>query len=242
MKKILMLLLLVSINSDLSAQENDQPYITSESLFVWARNGMNVRSGPGTNYQIVDGLQYGDEVQMISRTDVSYNINPFPEIDTSSKKFGGELVGPIILYGEWMKIKSPNGKIGYAVSQYLIALKPAKSKSMYGRIDLNIQSIDTLYHSWQKLDGPGLQTSIQSNYNDGIKTSEYNEGKWGAVSTNFTGYTMAEVFVMMEVKGEAMTIIRNWENEIQLQDDEQMCEISIMKEGDKVTYSISCSC
>ena len=71
---------------------------TTSCAYYYATTGLNVRKGPGTSYKIVDGLEKGERVAYLDKS------------------------------GNWYKVRTARGVVGYCYKSYLsaAAVKPSK--------------------------------------------------------------------------------------------------------------------
>ena len=81
-----------------TASAEKEEEVSSACAYYYATTGLNVRKGPGTNYKIVGELEKGDRVAYLGKS------------------------------GNWYKVRTNRGVVGYCYKSYLSAsaVKPAK--------------------------------------------------------------------------------------------------------------------
>ena len=229
--------------SNMGVTQNSLPDNISpnDHLFVWARNGLNVRSGPGTSFEIIDGLNYGDSVQIISKTDVSFNLALVSKVDSfhSSNNLLHN-IGNVIHYGQWVRVKLEEGAYGYVISQFLLNIRP-DLLSADEFVPLEIKSIDTIY-SGNTPNNEGLYHFMEIQYYGSVKRTDMGGSSWSETTIEFKGFTIAEVIMITQANDEDNLIQQNWKNEVKLIGLEGMCHTTITKKGGSVIYYFMCAC
>jgi|GEM_PF-3091559 len=211
------------------------PFLVNEGLanesntnkdYIWARSGLNVRSGPGTSYDIIEKLSFGDSVTVLTKTDKSYNITGIQEVDKRIHYYSRKVkTGPFILYGDWVEIYTTSGNIGYVVSQYLINVKPnvEDSSCPFEEISRDTLSIYDEITSFE--------TNVTLIYKYGIKR-DIAAGKCYMEQYVLPEYTIQQAFVMlMNSRVKNLKVIKNWPNELVLGDGSMYNYYFNMKDG-----------
>lgn len=216
-------------------------YNIGDKLFVWARSGLNIRKTPSINSNKLDRVLFGDSVWVIGKTEIEYNVLGIANHDHEGRK----RVNDVIFYGNWIKVKSQNGLIGYVIDQYLIRVKPyTKDHHEFGVLPINELSRDTLYHSENFSDGEGLNFIIEVIYEFGIKETVKSGGVWNSSSLVFDGFSIEEALILLNYDSSKykLKVETNWKNKLKFNDEDGICGIEVEKIDSMVTVKMSCSC
>ncbi len=101
-------------------------YNVSDTLYAWAKNGLNLRKRPTEDSEILSRLNYGAEVSVLYQEEViPYN---YTFIKAQKRPYENAILPPVILYGYWIKIRSGNAE-GYVFSGLLLKYKPYIEKN-----------------------------------------------------------------------------------------------------------------
>ncbi|MDF1694820.1 MAG: SH3 domain-containing protein [Saprospiraceae bacterium] len=211
--------------------------------YVWARDGLNVRSGPGTNYEIIATLNFGDSIEVVRKTAKKCNIYAVSKVDTNYYYSENETVGPLILYGEWIQIKTNTGKEGFVINQYILKVKPhlTNNEKNWMLIDMPLESTDSSFF-YNANEGELMWNEIVHRYEGNVVQIESRGNVWWQTEIEFDGYTFQEVIVIMNIEDETTLVLRNWKEEVELIEEGQICNIFLVKKGSKIIYMESCSC
>ena len=122
----------------------DAPPSSSSTVYRTTASTLNMRSGPGTSYKVIAKLKKGTGCTILKSS------------------------------GNWRKVKTLKGKIGWVSRTYLTANATAKVTASA----LNVRK------------GPGTSSAILGSLKRGTKvTVKYTSGNWAYVSTSkLTGY------------------------------------------------------
>lgn len=101
MKKTILLLILFQIHT----------IVAQEVLYVSAKNGLIVRSGPDKSYKKIGKLDYSEKI------DTFQSVNRFDEITDNNT----------VIKGEWYLISTKNIEQGYVFSGFLTSEEPKKN-------------------------------------------------------------------------------------------------------------------
>lgn len=233
MKQIfLVLILFITVFSPITAADN---YEVGDELYVWARSGLNLREGPSTNDKVIATLPFGEKVHIQAKTDKVYNVKMISKTHSYDPK---KKVDPLILKGNWVKVYTNEGFLGYVIDQYLLDIEyyPKKDKNQYGP-SLEIISIDTTYN--------GSDFTIKTSYPRGIEASNGTEGEsLGVGEFIFPNFTFEEAIIMIGSfeNLDTWTIGRNWKGEIIIFNDSETCTTQIFKKENQVILYTECSC
>lgn len=213
-------------------------YKTSDTLFVWASNGLHLRSKPNTNSTILTTLKFGQNVAILEKTDFKFNVssNSEPWIDNTNNK-----IDPIILYGNWVKVSVDSNLVGYVIDQYLLAIEPNGNKNEWVLKPINADTISTLK---DLPDGSHSDLVIKKTYNREITGIETTGENWGGTVYRFPGFTIEEVLVFFFFSKQEPTkylIETNNKDEI-IFTDHSCIEITIRHIGDDTTVDILGGC
>ena len=187
MIKILLLgTLLITLFKDSFCSDS---YSVGENLFIWAPNGLRLRSEPNSKSKIITILNFGKKVTIIEKTNLNFNVyyNSEPWIDTSNNK-----VDPIILYGNWVKVSVDSNLVGYVIDQYLLAIKPNGNRNEGALKPIKIDTISKLENL---PDGNHSDLVIKKTYNNEIIGIETVGENWGGSTYTFPAFTIEEVLV-----------------------------------------------
>lgn len=217
-------------------------YRIGDNLFIWAKSGLNLRVGPGTQYGVVTKLGFGADVYVTGRSSKKYNSTCVSKTDTT---YYYKSVDPLILYGNWVKVMTTKGKEGYVIDQYLLSIQPF-NKDTGGLPELNFKllSIDTVFKSPIIYDGSGLNSTVNKRYENEILVINTEGGVWGQTTITFPNLSIEEVLVILGsslYKLEDFRVIKNWNEEIILTDGE-LCSLELKVVYEGVVVKQFCSC
>lgn len=150
MKNAVLIGILVLLNSTLAFAADD--YKIGDKLYVWAKNGLNVRTGAGTDFEVLTNADFGAQVIVLEKTDVAYQLAAITKVYISQQ----DHTKPLYFDGNWVKIRTENGDEGYVIDQYLLKVKPFQKKISEKYKDdykLNIQSLSVDTISKKIVDG-----------------------------------------------------------------------------------------
>ena len=235
---ITLTLTVLSISSATTLANN---YHSGDQLYVWAKNGLNVRSGPGTEFDILDGLIFGEHITVIEKTKKSFNVLGIPGRKATQYY---AVTDPVILYGRWVKIRTTDSVEGYVIDQYLLDIQPDTSKKKYLEPNLFISSVDTLYKNTEFTDGSGRNLAILYTYVGGITRLESSGGVWGSEKYIIPNYSIEESLILLsplfnDYHNYSVTL--NWKNELRFTDNE-LCGFTITVKDGKTYFEWMCSC
>lgn len=217
-------------------------YRVGDTLYVWASNGLNLRKGPGTNFGKIAKINFGDRILINQKSNVTFNITGISQIDSIYSPLNTD---PIIFKGNWVKVTTDSGIVGFVIDQYLINLKPiGKSKEFSYRLKLEPISIDTINKRMLENEGGAYESTIKKVYSTNITEFETSGGYSGDVTFIFENYTIEEVMILFSTSlndYNGFAVHKNWENEIEFTDNE-ICTFSIKKNNSKIIFLFSCSC
>ena len=212
----------------------------SDKEYVWARSGLNVRSGPGTNFDIIEKLEFGDSITVLSETEIPYNVTGMSKVSNRQQYYSRKTtIGPYLLYGNWLEIYTQSGKIGYVISQYIIDIKPNITNEECPFEEVSRDTI-SVYDEIES-----FELSVKLKFKDGIEGSLYgNKGCYGEMFY-LPNYTIQEAFVMIlnntnSVNINRLSVEKNWPNELVLGDG--YYSISFIIKEDGVYYSMMGCC
>jgi hypothetical protein len=116
-------------------------YKLGDTLFVWAKSGLNMRVSPAANASVIEKLQYGKQV-IIADHDIgktSFSVKVFNEYD-------------FVLKGFWVKV-NVGDKSGYVFDSYLSRLTPLKITESNGvkRYESELEYLERVFEVQQVL-------------------------------------------------------------------------------------------
>lgn len=148
-KKVLSILLLFSFVHSTYAIKH---YKVSDTLYVWAKNGLFLRSEPSATSEKLTKLEYGAELIIVEQV--------LKKVAFSVEEFKGYKIK-----GYWVEV-SVNNQIGYVFDGYLSKLKPLRKDN---RISQGWEDIETyanrefkVLKSWSKNLVNTMDTKIDS--------------------------------------------------------------------------------
>lgn len=240
MKRLISVLILLLSNIGFSFGADK--YEIGDSLYVWASSGLNVRNGPSTNYSIESKIQFGEVVFILEKSNFKYNVTGIANINSCCAK---KNTTPIIFYGNWVKVRSKSGAIGFVIDQYLINLEPKNYKPNYGyTLKLIPTSIDTINRKLLEFEGGVYEYTTKTHYNKNISSVSTFGGYSGNMTFTIENYTFEEVLIIFSSAFNNyidFEILQNWEEEILFSDIEQ-CSFSLKRDRNKIIFYYSCSC
>lgn len=239
MRKIILFgLLLICISNIIFCADN---YLPSDSLYVWASNGLRLRSAPSTKSKIITTIQFGKLVEVIEKTNVSYNFNLIPG---STNINGKPSVDPIILYGHWVKVKVDSNLIGYVIDQYLLTIEPC-NKGNNNEWSLELLQVDTMTKYQELPDGTFSYPKIKKTFQYNISEIESTGENWGDAFYTFPGFTIEEVLIFFSHTTDQFKnyniVLMNWDTE-KIISDNSCCEIRIKSEEGHISFNSTCGC
>ncbi len=240
MKKLILISLGLIILSTNTKAANK--YNIGDKLYLWAKSGLNLRSGPGTSFDVIEKLRFGEEIEVKAFCSKTFNIKC---ISKTESNYYSKQVEPLILKGNWVKVISSDGKIGFLIDQYLLYAKPENvDKPFLYDINLRKTRIDTLHNSQVIKDRNGLNLSVKHRYLDGIEKLESTGGNWGETCYVFPNYSIEEVLILLSSSWrdfEGFSVLRNWKQELMISDGE-ICVFTIKLKKNMVIVNLECSC
>lgn len=231
MKEILILIIVTIISFEVIAADN---YVVGQKLYVWAKNGLNLREGTSTTYPINQKLLFAEEIIVLEKREEIYKVKAINHPNQ-----------PIILKGNWVKIKSKNGIIGYVIDQYLLSLKPNSSPTNR-KLNLQLIKVDSIQQipEHKSLDGKDKIGILKKNYDGGIvEEEEISGGMWTSSKYTFPNFTIEEVLIIFSSSWnnyKELEVLTNWKNKVDITDKET-CTIKLKFEKNKVIAEIFCA-
>lgn len=212
-------------------------YDIGDNLFIWAKSGLNLRSGPGTNFKVIEKLGFGEEILVKEKSEKTYNITGISKVKSN---YYSRKVDPLIFKGKWVKVLTESGNEGFLIDQYLLSVQPKdRYKRQMDGINLDLVKVDTvLIH-----DGSGFNRSIEKIYLSNIKSTESSGGSWYELTYMFPNYSVEEALILLSSVWndyKNFTILRNWKEELILQAYD--CKFKITLKENEVRIIIFCSC
>jgi len=239
-KSILLGLSLFIVSSVFSADS----YHVGDTLFVWAKSGLNVRSSPSTKASIVEKIPFGDQVVIAEWCDKAYYIKVAEIIEPPAYK--DEVVGPFILKGQWVKITTATGKSGFIINQYILFQEPFdKTNAANALPNLAIIQSDTIFNENDNYNAEDIERTITTLYEDGIKAQLVISELAVDRRIEFPNLSMEEAFVMITSSWDDLSgyrIVRNWQHTVVLTDVDEVCYLSVRWVNGVVIVETGCSC
>ncbi len=112
--KIIQVLILMLLCLDFQSVNANSTYDWGDTLYVWAKSGLNMREGPGTDFPKMKKLEYGEKVQVI---DDYLRSTPLSLTILRKNKRHNQFK----LKGHWVRVKI-GSREGYVFDGYLSRL------------------------------------------------------------------------------------------------------------------------
>lgn len=237
MKRVLVIILLIISNlTYLKCADN---YEMGDILYVWAKSGLNVRVGPGTDNHVIAKIPFGESILVWGKTDKIYNVMGIDTI--GSYRFPNLKVEPIIFKGNWVQIQMLDGQVGYVIDQYLLRYKP-RIKDISANMNVELLSADTLYKRPPSRDGIRGIYRIQRKYAYEMTELAVIGHSWRNVEYSILNATIEEVLVFLSASlndFSKVQLIQIGEEEVVFSMGICIYSIKQMKEGIAVKYECS---
>ena len=215
-------------------------YAVGDTLYVWAESGLNLREAPGAKELKTGGVMFGDFVIVAEKTEIPFNVEGITYFDEDDPSRSGD---PVILYGNWVKVKTEAGNIGYVIDQYLLPIKPV-SRTVVGRVSvlpLALLNTDTVFAKEKNEKSGKPNYSINQRYDGDVKVRLEYEGSGSLEVYQFYGRSIEEVLVILSVsdyRPEKVRVERYWPDELILRFGS--CEYKITKVDEVVRVVLDC--
>ncbi len=216
-------------------------YEPGDNLFIWAKSGLNVRKGPGTNFKVISKIAFGGIVTILEKCQETYNLTG---ISSTSSNYLRQKVDPIIFKGNWVKVMIDSEIEGYIIDQYLLDIEP-KDKLQPFEYGLNLKEIriDTTVKSPILYEGSGLNLAIEKQYPNDIKLLEQLGGTWEQSTYVFPNYSIEEVLIFFSAywdNYENFVVYRNWKEHVII-GTKGICDYQFKKDKNRTVFVIECS-
>ncbi len=226
-----------------SAVFGSDHYKIGDKLYIWARNGINLRKGPGTKYTVIKSLAFGDSVIILDSCRETYNVNAIPSATFIQDP--KQVADPLILKGHWVKVTIDTMHTGYVIDQYLLPLKPVNIFSQFVFEDnfFQIRSVDTTYDNPIELHGNKSRYCIQVNYDLGITRFSCKGEQESGYDYQFPGFSIEEVIVFFNNAYNNFLdcyVLKNWKDNLVFQ--ESTCTWTIRTKDNITSVSMECHC
>jgi hypothetical protein len=224
-------------------------YKVGDTLYVWARSGLNIRTEASVRGKKLGKLEAGEALMVIETTNRAYQVRAIDSVEEDGT--------PLILTGTWIKVKAGQFE-GYVIDTYLLKYPPNLKGGLSGFMQSfqsePIEEVLEYYEGCESGDSTdcysvnavaknGMVYSLESYY---VGTDE---------SLTIPGLTVEEGFVLLNFffpledanlrkKGySTLAVMSNSDNEIWLSGEEGMCEYSIsVQENGMILVFHGCSC
>ena len=254
-KAILVLLLSVA---SLSPIQGADRYRVGDVLYVWAQSGLNLRKAPQLNAPKVDKLAMGVSVKVLAKTSQALRL---AVIAARPEQAAGNIFGepaskdPFVLEGHWVKVQS-GATVGYVADIYLLswpALPEATTPWEYTELLTEDQLIaDTTWlqgceggpaidcYEWKAASSTGIEFS-----GDVSLVSVYQGFRLPDMTVE-EGFVFWNVFIPIgdaerrKAGLDPLTLLQGEEGNLWLLENE-VCELSITLEDDRIYCSSGCS-
>lgn len=217
-------------------------YRIGDTLYVWSDNGLKLREEPGLKAWALGVLYACDPVVVSEITENEQAIKMLDVDPESDEKH------PYFLKGNWIQVNTLDGRTGYVLDVYLLAL-PCNN--------INVPYLYGFGKTRSVL--PGMTTSTVYYESDTERRDVVNTLKdvevintigpnWGGFIITLQGWSMEEAIVFlnffMKIHNSEFSnqIIKNWKNEMLISLDGGYCEVVIKDQNTKIVILGTCSC
>lgn len=97
-------------------------YSIGDTLYVWARNGVNLRETPSMQGKVIEVLKYGVKIEIVNQ-DEKKNYNYEYLLPAKKYDYNNNKIKPLSLNGYWIKVKVGE-KTGYTFNKLLLEYEP----------------------------------------------------------------------------------------------------------------------
>ena len=210
--------------------------IAGDSLYVWAPNGLNIRTTPSTKSKVLESIPFGTGLYEIESTDISYNTNA---IAPHKSKY--QNTQAYIIRGEWTKVSTTNGVIGYVVNNYLLPYEPTNIIKRH-QLPLDSLGIDSSYSYYYKEVKMTLSNSVLYEYN--IHFFELSGSNYTEREYHFLNMDIKDAYLIWSASFQGDTdhfvVTKNWKTLLII--DFSICHVTFKKEDNNVIMQITCAC
>ncbi len=212
-------------------------YQIGDTLQVWSKTGLNLRTQPSINGSILMTLNPGEKVTVIGKTSISYSSNLFSH---SEKEF--------LIKGNWMLVSTSSFE-GYVFDAYLLPAKFEIANSFYEFINENTLNTDTIiydpeagYESIHLHCKTQLQANIQ---NEILLYGAGSEEKF--IIENWTiqqAFIFINYFLQFHLTDNSLNQPQVFENTSDklIFGNRDICQLSFVYVGNAVQINYHCSC
>ena len=171
-------------------------YSVWDTMYVWAKRGLNLRAEPNTKAKILNKIPFGTRVIILQKSNEIYFEKMVDNKNVRHLPYGYRPISYVVK-GNWVKVVTATGKIGYIIDQYLLHLKPLHNSKIVSS-DLNIKLLksDTISYNF----GPYVNYGyfkVKNTYKYGIMTVfEKNKAEEESLTYKFDNMSLAEAFVL----------------------------------------------
>lgn len=213
---------------------------TSDTFYLWAKDGLTLMSSPSLSGDSLDRISYGDSIIVIEPTFIEY---PLSLMAVSKESKYSRKVEPIVLEGVWIKVQASTGLEGYIPGHFLSRFEPyEKSIERGDQINLKPIQIDTLFKNTEYQHKGGLHWSVEYKHVSGIKSWRQEGGNWTTSMIEFPGATLEDVLVLLSGSWDSfkdVQVLMNWEGKTLLISEDN-CRMTILKRKKMVEIIIEC--
>ncbi len=231
MKRLIAIIGIITISLQVGFSADN--YEIGDTLYVWAKNGLNLRESAGTKSTILSKISFGEWLVVQEKSEETYNILG---ISPTKSNYYNKNTDPVIFKGNWVKVIDSKGNVGYVIDQYLLRIRTFNITTE--GIELETLTIDTIFKN-----AFNLEIEKQHIYN--IKSKINSGSSWSSQEFEFQNFTIEEVLVLFSARLDNyknIRVERNWKDQVYLTDDDEICSFSITKNEEFVKVVIHCSC
>lgn len=214
-------------------------YQAGDTLYIWAKSGLKVRSTPNLNADVTSALPFGSKVELLATTEAAFNTKVDAQVTEPD-------TGPIILKGHWAKIKDiTTGETGYVADQYLLRIRPSSAPGLYApQIPAAAQKVDTIYYNKMKPNTTGNYIHTHTTYAKGVEATLKVTDKGNLLTARLEGYSIEEAFMLITQHrldtASHPTLHLNWKEQLIIQ--VELCEYTFIQQGETVVVHVLCAC
>lgn len=224
-------------------------YALNDTLYVWARNGLNLREQPDLKGKVIKTLEPGARVIVREITEKKLTLNSGADTSELIKE-------PYLLRGEWILVEIDSGRKGYLFDVYLLKFHtPSESAYKIQEYLLEIRkeelSIDTIWNpeGIERYESDSEIYTVKINSNNGIRSSVTYNSALGLRISEIDGFSIEEGFIFYMFfnpdkdpfsEGDNPRLLKNWADELYI--GISICDIRFHLKGKTLFIEERCSC
>jgi len=217
-------------------------YSLNDTLYVWARNGLNLREQPDLKGKVIKTLQPGARVIVRAITEKKLTLDSGVDSSDYVKE-------PYLLKGRWILTETDSGEKGYLFDVYLLKY-PAPKITDYSPNDYLIYqwksqiSIDTTWDNEYRQSG-----EIKYRMREGISSTKSFRRESNPLSMEIDGFSIEDGFIFysffrpdenISSDYDNLLLKKNWADELLI--SIELCNVRFYLKGKTLFIQENCSC